>query len=149
MPSQIETTTPAALEAAIIETIRALEPELEEHRSQGWIPVVGNDTPEGESSVPRLFAVELMDAGPIEGGITGGRAHEAELDLDVVVSYGPFDAGLGTVISSDVWDVHDALTNAINTIPGLTFIERQGRPEQDGDLWVLPFTARYMRARRL
>lgn len=80
----------------------------------------------------------------------GGRNHEAGLAVEVIVTYGPFETGLGTIIASDLWDLHDALTNAINTVPGLTFVELDGTPSQDkdGPSWAYTFTAQYMRARR-
>lgn len=153
MPSIIATTTPKAMEAAIIARIAAIVPRHTSRQDGGWVPSEDN-RPAGSSSLtPRLFHVEVTPGSFVPGGLTGAGDNECSLYLDVVADYRAFNEDeLGTVIEADMWDLYDDLVNAINVIPGLTHCEISEEPSTDGDeqenRYRYTFELYYMRARR-
>lgn len=153
MPSIIVTTTPRALEAALIDQVRAIVPTAEPHRAVGWRPAPNNRrVGESSSEVPRLFVLELVPGDAVPGGITGNGDTETSLGIDVVADYRAFqDTDVGDVLEMDKWDIHDAFHDAINVVPGLTHVELAGEAQPDGDeearRFRIPFTVHYMRAR--
>lgn len=152
MPSIIASTTSLELESALIGLIAQIEPTHEASRSHGWTPTDNNRQIGESSECPRLFCLEIVPRGPVQGGLTGNGDTETELGLDVLVDYRALSSDeRGTVAEMDRWDIHDAIHDAINTIPGLTHVEIDGDPQPDGDeaaaRFRCPFTLFYMRAR--
>jgi hypothetical protein len=152
VPSIIASTTALALESAIIGLIAGVEPTHESSRSHGWTPTDGNRQVGESSECPRLFYLELVTGNAVPRGMTGNADTETSLGLDVLADYrflSPEERG--TVVEMDLWDLHDALHNAINVIPGLTLVEVAGEPQPDGDeeaaRFRLSFTLQYMRER--
>lgn len=151
MPSIIVSTTPRALEQALIGVIMAIVPTDESHRDAGWTPTEGNRA-EGESSsrVPRLFYIETIPGGFVPSGITGNGDSECYLSVDVTVDYRVFEEDeVGTLLAADQWDIYDAVEAAINVVEGLTQVSIASEPSPEGDgRYRFPFTLQYMRARR-
>lgn len=152
MPSIIVATTSLALESAIIGLIAGIEPAHEASRGHGWTPTEGNRQVGDSSECPRLFYLELVPGGVVPAGLTGNADTETALGLDVLADYrflAPEERG--TVVEMDQWDIHDALHDAINVVPGLTHVELAGEPQPDGDeeaaRYRLSYTLHYMRAR--
>jgi hypothetical protein len=152
VPSIIASTTALQLEAALIGLIAQIEPTHEASRSHGWTPTDGNREVGESSECARLFYVQHMPGGVVPGGLTGNGDTETELGFDILADYRFLSSEeRGTVVEMDQWDIHDALHDAINVVPGLTHVEVAGEPQPDGDeeaaRYRLPFTLFYMRAR--
>jgi hypothetical protein len=153
MPSIIATTTPRAIEAALIERIAAIVPTAVPHREVGWRPAPNNKRiGESSSEVPRLFVIELVPGDVVQGGLTGNGDTETSLGVDVVADYRAFDpTDVGDVAETDKWDLHDDFHDAINVVPGLTHVELAGEAQADGDDEArrirFPFLVHYMRER--
>jgi len=153
MPSIIESTTPRALEVAIVQTIAAIVPTEVSHREGGWVPAEENEAQGRSSLVARLFYVEISPGGEVPGGITGNGDTECYLALDIFADYRAFQAQeIGHVVSMDQWDLFDAMQDQINVIPGLTQVTVDGQPDFAGlegeARYRFPFQLQYMRARR-
>ncbi len=152
MPSIIESTNPLALETALIPVIAAITPTHPSRRQYGWTPTENNRQVAESSECPRLFFVEWVAGDLVQGGLTGNGDTETEIFLDVVTDYRGFDVDeRGTVLAQDFNDLYDSLENAINVVPGLTDVDKDGEPavdtDEDAARFRFPFILRYLRNR--
>jgi len=152
MPSIIESTTPRALELAVIQTIAAIVPREVSNREGGWLPAAENEAQGRSSTVARLFYVEISPGPEVPAGITGNGDTECYLMLDIFADYRAFEhQEIGHILGQDQWDLFDALQNTINVTPGLTHVAVDGQPDFDGlegeARYRFPFRLQYLRDR--
>lgn len=151
----IASTTPRALESAIIAAIASIVPTNPVERDGGWKPADDNMLAGASSLVPRVFEIRFAPGQTVQGGITGNGDTEKSLALNVVVDYRAFrEQDLGAVLEDDQWDLHDMLSNRLdgsptNPITGLTHVEDPlGPAPEEGETRIAhQFTIFYLRTR--
>jgi hypothetical protein len=148
----IASTTPQALELAIIAAIASIVPTHPVEQDGGWKPADDNMLAGASSLVPRVFEIRTAPGGTVRGGITGNGDTEKSLNLDVVVDYRAFrDQDLSSIVENDQWDIHDHLSDRLdNGITGLTGIEDPlgPRPDEKAESRIVhQFTIFYLRTR--
>lgn len=125
------TTTQAAIRAALITRIEAINPTHGEYQDYTWTHLDQID-PRGLDL--RLFRV-LTDVGSYtEGGVFGGDGMEADCEVRIRVAYGGLDGNeltdLVTRDGQDLWvAVHDSPGGSAQDIPGLIRFEEFLLPE--------------------